>query len=91
MGDKIKQIQELCALQEKNQISEQWALHQIGKIMKHDDVIKSEIEQLRHDSSLVEHSISKKALDLQIEKREQMLEQPNAFAIRIKHDGHAPI
>jgi hypothetical protein len=91
VSDMIKQIKELCALQEKNQISEQWALHQIGKVMKHDDVIKSEIEQLRHDSSLVEHPISKRALDIQIEKREQMLDETNAFAIKIKHDGHTPI
>lgn len=91
MSDKIKQIKELCALQEKNQISETWALHQIGKVMKQDDVIKSEIEQLRHDSNLVQHSISKRALDLQIEKRVHILEGPHASVITIRHDGHSSI
>lgn len=74
MSDTINDIKNICILQEQNKISEQWALHQIGKIMKQEDAIKDEIEQLKHDNGLVEHSISKKVLKGAITQREQMLD-----------------
>lgn len=79
MSDTIDKIKTICTLQEKNEISEQWALHQIGKLMHHDHIIKDEIEQLRHDVGLVEHPISQKIPEGAIGQREHKLDELRVY------------
>ncbi|MGX1195767.1 hypothetical protein [Metabacillus sp. SLBN-84] len=90
MSDILKKIKDICILQEQDEISEQWAMHRIGKIMKHDDVIREEIQELKRDFDLVEKPLSRKILADAILRREQKLDEYHAFhaknKTRVSHD-----